>query len=210
MGMSVSGGGSAAKTAPFTLGPEVRVLTEDGRDVEPGSDEVGVLALGGRIPLGYYKDEAKTDGPSGHRRCPLLDARRLRGGRRGRDDPPAGPRDRCASTPAARRSTPRRSRRRSRPSTAVRDAVVVGIPHPTFGEEIVAVVEPFETESREGTGTPVPGEAELIAHVKERLATYKAPRHVRTVATIGRAPNGKVDYKRHRAESMEELGISGG
>jgi fatty-acyl-CoA synthase len=51
---------------------------------------------------------------------------------------------------------------------------------------------------------------ELIAHVKERLASYKAPRHVRTVATIGRAPNGKVDYKRHRAESMEDLGATSG
>jgi hypothetical protein len=29
---------------------------------------------------------------------------------------------------------------------------------------------------------------------------------VRCVATIGRAPNGKVDYKRHRAETMEEIG----
>jgi hypothetical protein len=29
---------------------------------------------------------------------------------------------------------------------------------------------------------------------------------VRAVATIGRAPNGKVDYKRHRSESIEEIG----
>ena len=50
-----------------------------------------------------------------------------------------------------------------------------------------------------------PTEAELIAHVKERLAGYKAPRRVRIVETIGRSPNGKVDYMRHRAESMEEL-----
>jgi hypothetical protein len=28
------------------------------------------------------------------------------------------------------------------------------------------------------------------------------------VATIGRAPNGKVDYKRHRAESIEEIGAA--
>jgi hypothetical protein len=28
---------------------------------------------------------------------------------------------------------------------------------------------------------------------------------VRVVDTIGRAPNGKVDYTRHRAESIEEL-----
>ena len=82
---------------------------------------------------------------------------------------------------------------------AVRDAVVVGIPHPTYGEQIVAVVE-------QADGATQPSEAELIAHVKERLAHYKAPRRVRCVATIGRAPNGKVDYKRHRSESMEEIG----
>ena len=60
-GVSVSGGGAAAETASFSLGPDVKVLTEDGREVEPGSDEVGVLALGGRNPLGYYKDDDKSE-----------------------------------------------------------------------------------------------------------------------------------------------------
>ncbi len=54
-------GGSAAKTAAFTLGPDVKVLTEDGDQVTPGSDEIGILALGGRNPLGYYKDDEKSD-----------------------------------------------------------------------------------------------------------------------------------------------------
>jgi fatty-acyl-CoA synthase len=83
---------------------------------------------------------------------------------------------------------------------AVRDAVVVGIPHPTFGEQIVAVVE-----LSDDAGAVAPSEAELIDHVKSRLASYKAPRRVRVVDTIGRAPNGKVDYKRHRDESIAEL-----
>jgi fatty-acyl-CoA synthase len=87
---------------------------------------------------------------------------------------------------------------------AVRDAVVVGIPHPTFGEQIVAVVE-LDGEG-DGDGDGAPSEVELIEHVKGRLAPYKAPRRVRVVDTIGRAPNGKVDYKRHRAESIDELG----
>ena len=86
---------------------------------------------------------------------------------------------------------------------AVRDAVVVGIPHPTYGEQIVAVVELHD-------GAAEPAEAELIDHVKEHLASYKAPRRVRSVSTIGRAPNGKVDYKRHRAESMDELEAAAG
>jgi acyl-CoA synthetase (AMP-forming)/AMP-acid ligase II len=83
----------------------------------------------------------------------------------------------------------------------VRDAVVVGIPHPTYGEQIVAVVE-MEGPAADGP----PAEDELINHVKGRLAGYKAPRRVRVVDTIGRAPNGKVDYKRHRSESVEALG----
>jgi fatty-acyl-CoA synthase len=81
--------------------------------------------------------------------------------------------------------------------------VVVGIPHVTYGEQIVAVVELAPGAS----GTPA--EAELIDHVKDRLASYKAPRRVRTVETIGRAPNGKVDYKRHRDESIAELEPAG-
>ena len=84
---------------------------------------------------------------------------------------------------------------------AVRDAVVVGIPHEIFGEQVVAVVE-LDPDA------PAPTEAELIDHVKARLASYKAPRRVRFVDTIGRAPNGKVDYKRHRDESMAELGAA--
>jgi fatty-acyl-CoA synthase len=82
---------------------------------------------------------------------------------------------------------------------SVQDAVVVGIPHPTYGEQVVAVVEPID-------GEDAAAEAELITHVKERLASYKAPRRIRTVPNLGRAPNGKVDYKRHKAESEEELG----
>ncbi len=108
MGTSVSGAGTAAATATFTLGPEVKVLTEDGRTVTPGSEEVGVLALGGRNPLGYYKDEEKSartfrmvDGvrysiPGTSRRSTLMapstcwDAAR------------------CASTRGAKRSSPRK------------------------------------------------------------------------------------------------------
>ena len=88
----------------------------------------------------------------------------------------------------------------------MRDAVVVGIPNVRFGEEIVGVIEladPADPANPEAT----PTEAELIAYVKERLAGYKAPRRVRVVDTIGRAPNGKVDYTRHRSESIDALSV---
>jgi fatty-acyl-CoA synthase len=81
---------------------------------------------------------------------------------------------------------------------------VVGIPHPVYGEQIVGVIELVDVTA-DGAAPPSPAESEIIKHVKERLAGYKAPRRVRVVDTIGRAPNGKVDYKRHRAESIEEI-----
>ena len=78
---------------------------------------------------------------------------------------------------------------------AILDAVAVGVPDDKFGEAITAVVEP-------APGVDV-DEADVIAHVKGRLASYKAPKRVLTVDTIGRAPNGKVDYKRLREQAME-------
>jgi 3-oxocholest-4-en-26-oate---CoA ligase len=203
MGVSVSGGGSAAKTASFTLGPDVKVLTEDGSPVTPGSDEVGVLALGGRNPLGYYKDDEKSD-----RTFKVIDGVRYSiPGDYAQVDADGtihllGRGSVCINS-GGEKIFPEEVEESLKTHPAVRDAVVVGIPHPTYGEQIVGVVEPVE-------GAPVPDEAELIGHVKERLASYKAPRRVRTVTTIGRAPNGKVDYKRHRAESMDELGVSAG
>jgi fatty-acyl-CoA synthase len=198
MGMSISGAGNAAATASFTLGPDVKVLTEDGRPVEPGSEEIGVLALGGRNPMGYYKDEEKSD-----RTFKVIDGVRysIPG-----DFAQVGVdgtihllgRGSVCINSGGEKIFPEEVEEALKTHDAVGDAVVVGIPHPTYGEQIVAVIEPV-------AGAEVPHEAELIAHVKERLASYKAPRRVRTVTSIGRAPNGKVDYKRHRSESIDEV-----
>jgi fatty-acyl-CoA synthase len=60
MGGSVSAAGAAEQTAKFALGANCAVFADDGSRVEPGSGDQGVVAVGGFIPLGYYKDEAKT------------------------------------------------------------------------------------------------------------------------------------------------------
>ncbi|HEX5095029.1 MAG TPA: AMP-binding protein, partial [Acidimicrobiia bacterium] len=57
---AITAPGGEQTTAKFTIGPEARVLKEDGVEVTPGSDEVGMLAVGGNIPVGYYKDESKS------------------------------------------------------------------------------------------------------------------------------------------------------
>ena len=48
------------ETAKFGIGPETKVFRDDGHEVKPGSGEAGYLAVGGHIPLGYFKDPEKT------------------------------------------------------------------------------------------------------------------------------------------------------
>jgi long-chain acyl-CoA synthetase len=67
---------------------------------------------------------------------------------------------------------------------AVSEAAVVGIPHPSLGEEIGAAVV-----LRAGqTVTP----DELRAFVKERIAAYKYPRAVWIVDALPKGPTGKI------------------
>ena len=205
MGTSVSSGDSSARTARFSLGPEVRVIGDDGLDVEAGSGRSGVLALGGRIPLGYYKDEAKSaatfrtiDGirysvPGDYAEVGADGSIHLLG------------RGSVVINTGGEKVYPEEVEEAVKTVDGVADAVVVGIPHERFGEEIVAVVE-LSAGTDPGSIT---AEA-LIVHVKGRLAGYKAPRRVRVVETIGRSPSGKVDYSRHRAESAAWAGVAPG
>ena len=77
------------------------------------------------------------------------------------------------------------------------DAAVVGVPDERFGEAITALVEP-------PAGATV-DEAALIAHVKAHLAGYKAPKRVIGIATVGRAANGKLDYRALKAHAAAAL-----
>jgi long-chain acyl-CoA synthetase len=72
----------------------------------------------------------------------------------------------------------------------VGDVAVFGIPHPDWGEEIKAVVEPAagEVASDELTN-------ELIAFAAERLAKFKMPKTIDYIDEMPRDPNGKL-YKR--------------
>ena len=67
---------------------------------------------------------------------------------------------------------------------AVAEAAVVGIPHPSLGEEIGAAVQ----LKAGATATP----EELRDHVKQRIAAYKYPRAVWIVADLPKGPTGKI------------------
>ena len=200
MGSSVSGGGmGVAKTAKFTLGPRARVISEDRtRFIEPGSGESGLVALKGPNPLGYYKDDAKTaatfvtiDGerysiPGDWAVVEADGSLTLLG--RGSV---------CINT-GGEKVFPEEVEEVLKQHPSIHDAVCVGVPDEKFGEAITAMVEPAPGATIE--------EGDVIAHVKSKLAAYKAPKRVLTLDTIGRAANGKVDYKRLRAEAIDRVG----
>jgi long-chain acyl-CoA synthetase len=74
---------------------------------------------------------------------------------------------------------------------SVAEAAVVGRPDPVMGEEVAAFVVL-------APGTDVT-EEELLAHCRERLAKYKAPREIRFVPMLPKSPIGKVLKKELRA-----------
>ena len=58
---TASASDDAIAPARFRISERVRVVNEaTGLDVAPGSGEVGIVAMGGHIPLGYYKDLLRT------------------------------------------------------------------------------------------------------------------------------------------------------
>ena len=74
---------------------------------------------------------------------------------------------------------------------AVADAAVFGIPNDEFGEEVKGAVQ-LMAGARRLAGTR---QSELIAHCREHLAGYKAPRSIDFVAALPRHETGKL-YKR--------------
>lgn len=67
---------------------------------------------------------------------------------------------------------------------AVKQAVIVGVPHPRLGEVGHAFVE-LETDM-------VAAEAEIVAWAKSRLADYKVPRRIAFVDDFPRTSTGKL------------------
>ena len=200
MATNTTRAGEGAGTARFSLGATTRVVTEDGRDVEPGSGERGRVALRGFTPVGYYKDPEKSaatfqviDGvrysiPGDWAEVEADGTVRLLG--RG---------SQCINT-GGEKVYPEEVEEALKLHPSVHDAAVVGVPDERFGEAITALVEP-----NPGATTD---EAELIAHVKEKLAAFKAPKRVLSVSTVARAANGKLDYRQLRSEALARLGLT--
>ena len=157
------------------------MITEDGRAVEPGSGEIGRVAVGGfqpdRLLQGPREDGGHVHRPS---RGAATRARRLRHRSRPTARSPCSAAGRCASTPAARRSSPRRSRRSSRPTRPCTT------PSPSACPTRSSARPSPPSSSRRRA--PTLDAADLIAHVKAKLAVVQGAQARRRRSTRSAGP----------------------
>ena len=79
----------------------------------------------------------------------------------------------------------------------VAESAVVGVPHPDFGEAVVAVVVPKPGAAPDGGA--------LVAQLKGRIANFKVPKKLFVVPDLPRNAMGKLD-KRPLAEAAAKPG----
>lgn len=195
-GTSETGGqGSLVHTAGMrpTEGPprfeiyeHTTVLGDDLKPVVPGSGAVGRVARRGHIPVGYHNDPVRTaatfitiDGErwalTGDQATVADDGSLILLGRGSATINSGGEKVHPEEVEAVLREHP-----------AVRDAVVVGVPDPRWGERVGAVVAVRPSLSITAT--------DLARHCRSHLADFKTPRTMALVDQLRRSESGKPDY----------------
>jgi fatty-acyl-CoA synthase len=184
------------QTARFERALTTKVFNERDEEVEPGSEEIGMIANGGFAPIGYYKDPEKSartfrvikgqrySFPGDFAKV-AADGSLILLGRGGV----------CINT-GGEKVFPEEVEEALKAHESVWDALVVGVPDPRFGERVVAVVS-----ARPGHAI---AEAQLGEFIRTRIAGYKTPRKLIVVDEVRRAANGKADYKWARDTALAD------
>jgi len=167
-----------------TAGPDVIVLGDDNKPVAPG--QIGRLARGGHVPLGYYNDPVKTAAMfavvDGRRYAIPGDLARVE------EDGSVtllGRGNTCVNS-GGEKVFPEEVEGALKSHPDVFDALVIGIPDDLLGQRVAALVQPRPA------ATPDP--AALQEHVRGHIAGYKVPRSIWLTDTIRRTVSGKADY----------------
>lgn len=190
MGSSISMKGVPSTTARFTRSPTTKVFTNDDREVTPGSEEIGMVAVSAMVPLGYFKDDDKSartfrtiDGVRysfpGDMAMVADDGSLILLGRGSQ-----------VINSGGEKIFPEEVEEAVKRVEGIVDCLVIGVDDARFGQAVTAVASVAEGV--------VLSEADVIAGVRNDLAAYKAPKRVVFVAHVPRAPNGKADYKAAR------------
>lgn len=201
MGTSVVTKDGETRTAAFTLLEDAIVIDESDKPIPLGSGKAGLVALGGPMCMGYYKDPEKTA-----RTIRVIgNVRRSIPGDWARVEADGtitllGRGNNCINT-AGEKVFPEEVEEVLKTHPAVEDALVLGVPDETWGQAVTGVVKLANGSTFD--------EASLRKHVRAHLAGYKTPKRIVAATTINlRSPNGKADYKAAGEFARRELGIA--
>lgn len=185
-----AGGERIAGTVGFALpGVSVRVATKEGSVL--GAGEVGVLEVKGpNVFKGYWRNPEKT------REEFRADGYFITG-----DLSTIGPDGRVTIVGRAKdliitggfNVYPKEIEDELNAVPGVIESAVVGVPHPDFGEGVIAVLAVAKVDD-------VPPEAEILKHLAERLAKFKLPKRVFALTELPRNAMGKVQKAELRAQ----------
>ncbi len=190
MGTQITMKGVESATAAFQQMPTTKVFRDDDTEVVPGSEDIGMVAAGGNVPLGYYKDETK----SARTFREIAGVRYSFPGDYARVAPDGSlillGRGSQVINSGGEKVFPEEVEEAVKRVDGIVDCLVVGIDDERFGQAVTAVASRSE-------GADV-DEARVISSVKADIAGFKAPKAVVFVDHVPRAPNGKADYRRAR------------
>ena len=200
MGSSISMKGVPPSTAKFTQSPTTKVFMDDGNEVAPGSEQVGMVAAGGLVPIGYFKDPEKSSRTfrtingvrysfPGDMAMVAADGSLVLLGRGSQ-----------VINSGGEKIFPEEVEESVKRVDGIVDCLVVGLADDKFGQSVTAVASI-------APGAAVT-EADVIAGVKRDLAAFKAPKRVVFVPQVPRAPNGKADYNTTKQLANDALGLS--
>jgi fatty-acyl-CoA synthase len=199
MGSSEGGGqmtqvttaGSDVTTGTFTPSAGTCIVSEDfTRVLEPGSEEVGWVAMRGHVPLGYLGDPEKSA-----QTFPVIDGVRYsipgdRGRQRADGIVEMLGRDSVTINSGGEKIFAEEVEAALGHHPAVYDAVVCGRPSEQWGQEVVAIVQ-----VRDGIETGPDMERALLDESAKHIARYKLPKAFVFVDHVLRSPAGKADYR---------------
>jgi fatty-acyl-CoA synthase len=196
-GSSESGAQGAVEDAAggprFVMSSDTSVLDDDLEPLLPGDGRIGRLARTGRIPIGYYKDEAKTLATF------PVDARGVRWSVPGDlasvdadGTIVVHGRGSASINSGGEKIFPEEVEAAVKAHPDVFDAIVVGLPDDRFGERVAVVVQPRREVA-------APALEAIQEHCRAHIAGFKVPRQMLVVEAIPLTAAGKPDAKAAKA-----------
>jgi acyl-CoA synthetase (AMP-forming)/AMP-acid ligase II len=198
-GMGMADANSISTDGPVVgLAASGVVLDENNELLDPDTDigKIGRLGRGGSVPIGYYKDPAKSAQTflviNGERYSVPGDFARIEEGHRvtllGRGS-------NCVNT-GGEKVYPEEVEMAIKGHPAVYDVLVVGVPDEKYGQAVAAVAQLRDGESLELE--------DLRTYLRAHLSGYKLPRTLTLVDEVPRNAAGKAQYP-----AAKELALAG-